>query len=396
MKIGIITLYHENFNYGGQLQAYALQSYLQSKGLDCEQISFRHETILEENKSMISKISRRLFTKPFLHGRVRQVYRNRINAQRYSEFMLEEYGKDIRKERFEYFMESIPHSENVDSKDVSSGIERYDVLITGGDQVWNTSWFNSAYFLGFANSNQKKISYSASAGKDNFSLEDAQIFRRYLKSFDTVLVREKNLENYLSEKCGIESELTIDPVGLFDKEDWEKFSSKVELPEHYIFAYVLGKDKTSRQEIMRIGKNMGLPVVCIPHPWFTYNKNDENFGDVWIGDAGPREFVYMLLNADYVATDSFHGTLFSIIFEKPFIAFSRFRSNEKISLNSRILSILGILSIEDRYVSDLTECAEIQEMDYSDCKIKMKAFCDKSKRMLDNCIIPMTGCLNGE
>lgn len=135
------------------------------------------------------------------------------------------------------------------------------------------------------------------------------------------------------------------------QEEWNEFANhKYALPEHYVFAYLLGEDVERRVMIKKFAKRNNLKIVAIPHVCRCYIEADEDFADVKIRDAGPREFVSLVKNADFILTDSFHGTAFAIIFEKQFFNFSRFKAADSSCLNIRLKNINEDFGLERRHI----------------------------------------------
>ena len=139
---------------------------------------------------------------------------------------------------------------------------------------------------------------------------------------------------------------------MLEKEEWEEFArAEYELPQHYIFAYLLGEDEKRRKQIRIFAQRNHKKIVSIAHVFRRFNQYDEDFADVRIVDAGPREFIGLIERADFVVTDSFHGTAFSLLLEKQFINFGKNSDDDRRSLNVRLKNILEEYKLEERFVS---------------------------------------------
>ena len=142
--------------------------------------------------------------------------------------------------------------------------------------------------------------------------------------------------------------VVVDPTLLLTRKDWEE-----QIPQNniigkpYLFAYLLGKNKEHRRLVEDVAKKLNLQIVSIPH-CDHYNVADVGFGDVH-PIAGPKEFVNLVRYADYVCTDSFHGSIFSVLHNKKFVVFERYSKNSIVSTNTRIDSLLKNLNLEERH-----------------------------------------------
>ena len=381
-KIGVLTLYYKNYNFGGQLQAYALVEYLASHNFICEQICFNQHYIEKEHNS-IDKYIGLLKSPKLLFDRTR----NKVNSYLYKLIIFRKYNKDILTERFDEFMEnSIKHSAMVyNSQNIKKTNDEYEFFIAGGDQIWNPMWTDKTFFLNFLDNSKRKISYSASAGKDFFTYSESKFLIESTKSFDFLSVREDNLQHLLASN---NAKLAADPTLLISQEQWRSFSKKVNVPfKKYIFVYLLGNNKKTRNKIQKLSENCNLPIIYIPYIWRKFNINDFLFGDFQTNNIGPREFVWLIDNASLILTDSFHGVVFSTIFRKKFISFSRFSSTAS-SLNSRICSYLNKIGLSECFIDiDKIENIDLSyNVDYQEVSKKINAFIQESSSFLANAL----------
>lgn len=365
-KILILTLFYQNYNYGGILQAYALYHRLEQMGFECEELNYSQSV-----SGIIQKVWKRGFRiieiakdpRYFLE----QKKKSQIQQQCYEKYIETSKG-DVIKNVFESFMKSEFLSTSVYTPLTIGQLEqKYDAYIVGGDQVWNPEWMDKNYFLRFVKQGNK-VAYSCSAGKSRFSSYDKKKILKYIDDFDVVSVRENNFSQLLDDNK-VKHELVADPVFLLTKEEWEKFSGGTPLVKgKYMFVYLLGEDEMRRKQIKQFSIQNDLKIAFIPHVYRRFNEYDEGFADYEIRDAGPREFVNLLSNASFVMTDSFHGTAFSILMERQFINFSRFEENDIRDLNVRLQSVLMDYSLESRMKTpkDLGtfRVTDIEEIDY--------------------------------
>ncbi len=321
MKVAIITI-TELDNFGNRLQNYALQETLKKMGADVETIpnlivygdrrkfswklKMLKKGIKENNKKYLAELCKQ--------------YRFSRFDNKYFDFS-EEYST----------VEYIPKSLN----------EKYDFFIAGSDQIWNPHFtFNFDFnFLAFAEY-EKCISYAASFGVQDIPNEKKDDFANYLNGIRKLSVREFAGGKIVRELTAREAEVLIDPTLLLSKEDWLRMAKKPfwNQNKRYIITYFLG-DISEREEVFeKISSEM------------------PNFSDLKIIDINeinnlsyfsirPDEFVWLISNAELVVTDSFHGTVFSVLMEVPFVSIER--KGSRISMNSRIETLYGKLGLKD-------------------------------------------------
>lgn len=367
-KILIHTLFYQNYNYGGILQAYALYSKLSSLGYDCEELNY--------DRNVTGKIKKIIYRGYRLWEIIREPIYYKKSKQRAAmqncarKRYISEYNDELRKV-FEVFMTSEFKTTKVFHPDDFNKIHGYDYYIAGGDQVWNPDWTDKNFFF-YKLRDGKKIGYSCSAGKNKFTSSDRRKIVKYAKKMDAITVRENNFSKMLLDN-NISNRVIADPVFLLNESEWNDFSNdKYDLPEHYLFAYLLGDDVQRREAIKKFAKLNNLKIVSIPHVFRYYIEEDEQFADIKIRDAGPKEFVALIRNADFVVTDSFHGTAFSIIFEKQFLNFSRFKADDKRSLNARLKNINEEYGLMERMVNinglETVQINSLNKIDYNECR----------------------------
>ncbi len=366
MKIGILTHYYESRNYGGLLQAYALVTYLRDQGYDAEQICYKFKC----NKSyyeILKNGENKLDDKPLVivdskekKEKNTRFFKRVIRSAHYRLFVKPKEKRNfkrfaIRDKIIKSFRDYyIPHSIEVfDETDIADSNFVYDCFITGSDQVWNFNWFNSAFFLEFADEEKKKIAYSASAGKSEFEEYEKDYLKRMLPRFDSISVREADLTDQFSKISGKEVKNTLDPVFLLDKNEWDMISNEIIVNGKYIFVYLLGPTDEQAKICNELSKKLHLRIVYIPHAASNFYSKEPEIKGKKINKIGPREFISLIKNATYVLTDSFHATAFSVIFNKSFYTFPR---NRMESSNSRIKTLVKMIKCEERF-EDKEFCA---------------------------------------
>lgn len=373
--IKILTFYYRSYNYGGTLQAYALCNFLYRNGLQSEQLCYQSTVA---RKPLLEKLKTTNFKKILvtLRNKVRKVLFN---------FLVKEGER--RKRNFEKFQDlKIPHSNCIYSdKDIALSVKKGDIFIVGSDQVWNPAWTNGRYFLDFVPDNCRKIAYAASFGVDKKNMQLYQEKINLLKRFDFVSVREENVVEVLEKKIKKRVDLVSDPTILLTKEQWDEVSVSPIITEKYIFVYLLGNNKNHRDIVRKVSSILNLKVVFIPHIHFFYNPSDSCLSDFTVDNAGPMEFLGLIKNAEIVITDSFHGSVFSIINEKNFWVLRRHTNTDPQNMSSRLDTLFTELGVPSRYIDEDTILSREflkQKLDYIKVNKSLAKFRARSAKFL--------------
>ena len=355
MKIGIVTHYYKSVNYGGNLQAYALCKVLENMGHQPEQLQIdwagSHRNLLNRQQPGLKQRLKNL-ARPVVYALIPR-YRKKWQASKATRQRLEA--------AFAHFnRQLIPHSQVVYTpKTIGRAVAHYDAFITGSDQVWNPIWYFPPFFLDFVPSHVPKFSYSASIGQSCLPQEVQERYRKHLQDFIGVSVREADAVTLLDGKA----ECVLDPTMLLTKEQWLAVAEKPQLESPYAFCYFLGNDPEERRLAKQYAAQKGLTLVNIPNATGLQHSNDLDFGDVQLDDPSPEAFLGLVAGAAQVFTDSFHATVFSLLFQRQFLAFPREGQG-----SSRITTLLGIFDAADRFqeapeklrVSDLEALPEMR------------------------------------
>lgn len=340
MKVGILTLYYNNRNMGGQLQAFALTNVLRKYCLSAEQISFDYMRYYESNHPVNKNGSNR--TKSYL---VKEIYWLLKVIKKNPQFWQ-------RISRFKCFQYMIRHSTNLYLSDFC---QDYDRIVVGSDQVWG-EWLPprvlELFLLKYCDASCKKYSYAASIGSDFISENHLEILKQSLTRFDSLSVREvsaaKQLEKILPNK---EIMVHIDPTLLLTAAEWDKLQKPAKHPQKYVFCYFLGKERSYREYATIFAKHFHLPIVTMPYIKDNYVEGyEDDFGDIKDISSGPSQFIHLIKNAEVVLTDSFHASVFSLQYHIPFYAMARI-NHETNSSNTRMTDLLGSFALLDRYIS---------------------------------------------
>lgn len=363
-KVGIITIYYRSFNYGGLLQSYALTEFINKKTkLQAEQISYAaipaKKTIFEKWDLIKGFSIKALLGKVLIKLDIlwRIILKPNISKK---------FTK--REQLCDNFRNMVPHSAEVKENDLKALNKKYDVFISGSDQVWNPNTFYSPYFLDFVTDNKKKIAFAASMGVNALSTHQEKKLLPLINRFDLISVREKKAKQIL-EKCipGMEIKVVLDPVLLLDTSEWNQIAKTLIKDRKYIYAYFLGERQRNIRLAKKTAQILNLPIATVPYIYRRYNGFDHKFGDIRLYDAGPCEFLGLIKDAEFILTDSFHAAVFSVIFQKPFFVYDRDLENDTNSMNSRLIDFLEELGLEDRRITrekQLTESKAKELIDY--------------------------------
>jgi len=347
-KIGLCVCY-DTKNYGSQLQILATIKKIEEFGYSTEIIRYNKKLTLK----FIVQMLPRLLNPYFVSNKIVQ-RKNRKKINMYTE--VAEKVK-IRNYRFEQFAENffVKMSKTYEGWECleKQSAENYDAFLCGSDQLWLPSNLGSHFYtLEFAPDYKPKIAYATSFGVSRIPRFQKKRTAKYLNRFQAMSTREITGSKIVTELTGKKAQVVCDPTLLFDKESWSSMiPNKKVINEPYIFCYFLGANEEHRKAVNELKRETGLALVTCPF-LDNFVEADQTFGDIQVYDMDASDFVNMIRYAEYVLTDSFHGTLFSIIYQKKFLIFNRFNNGAN-SRNSRIDSLCTLLGLrERRYYGD--------------------------------------------
>ena len=361
MKVGIVTFHHA-LNYGAVLQAYALQSYLSSLGIDSDVIDYR--------SPYIEYFYKPIKANPFKNGKMflREMLYYGVNKKKRAKFdcFLRRYVK---------------LSNKVESKQELQQINlEYDLFIAGSDQVWNLKWsgLDKTYFLDFADKN-KKYSYAASFGFEKIRDGQAETYQKLLEDFQAISVRENTGKEIVQELLDREAEVSVDPTCLIDKTEWEKICTYPD-ERGYVLVYMLDQSEELISFAKKIASERDTKIIYIS------DALKKKHGFDYRGFLSPSEFVGLFASAGYVVTNSFHGLMFSVIFEKEFCIQYQKKADAP---NSRLVDFINDYHLESRLLENIR--AE-EKTDYALVKKIMKQKVEQSKKFIFD--LPNTDLIN--
>lgn len=336
MKVDIITR-HSVPNYGSLLQSYATQKTIEKMGYESEIINY---TRYEERYENLAKtlLKGKKWDKNLL---LRLIYR-----------ILQSPNYKIQYKKFLEYRKNFLYETNIEYgnlEELKNNTPIADIYCSGSDQIWGrigNSEYDEAYFLEFVKG-KKCISYSSSFGKTELSDDLNNNLDRLLKKYTKILVREDSAKQLLNERGYNNVEQVLDPTLLLSKEEWSElgYKSNVKPFKNYILIYQLHDNKDFDTYAKKIAKNKNMRLLRISSSFFHIIRRGR-----FIYLPNQYDFLKYFENANYVLTDSFHATAFSIIFNKPFIDILPFNKT-----GTRIESILRLFKFDNRIVNDYSD-----------------------------------------
>lgn len=336
-KCGILTITIGS-NYGNRLQNYALQCVIKNFGYFPETIDYTPSYMLnkkkEKNKPIKNnflKLKKIGFSHLFNIINKKILRRKRIKEK-------EVYRRQCFNDFIDQYicMSSQQYDSNSDFNQLN---EIYNFFIVGSDQVWNPYWEgrDEFFYLTFTN-NEKKIAYAPSFGVSQIPENQKKIYQKNLSSFSNISIREEQGQKIIKNLINSDVPILLDPTFLLKKDEWDQIVVESTDKENYILTYFLGIISSKRKrKIKKFAKKNNLKIISMYEDW----NPKSNFG-------GPSEFVGLIKNATYVCTDSFHGAVFSIIYNKPFTVMEREEINNQTNhkMNSRIETLLKNMQLQ--------------------------------------------------
>lgn len=331
-KVGIIT-FHNSYNCGSMMESFALQYTLTKFGVTNEIIDFSNKAQLE----LYSTFHKVKGIKDILRNILIFPYRKNINRnnEKYREFQKN------------FLILSTPRKSTIE--DLSD--DNYSVVISGSDQVWNITLEDGddAYFLPWVK-NARKVAYAPSFGSKNIVkfANDVEKYKTYISDFKALSIRENNGKLWLKELVNKEVPVLLDPTLLLKREDYlPLIATDIEENDKYIFFYSPGYDVGICKFVKEVSKKYGYKVIS----WSEKNyrkKIIQRFGFNLPKYENPSSYLYYIQNAELVFTTSFHGTIFSALFEKKFYIL---KNGGMYGDDDRVRTLVESLALEDRLIT---------------------------------------------
>lgn len=356
-KVGIITL-TKDLNYGNRLQNYAVECLVSRCG------GIPH-TLFNTTWSEYGKTSK---YKSYI-GIPLTILKNReFGISRQIAAMFDRFNNKYLNIADKYDVES----------DMNQIVHKYDAFITGSDQVWNPYWgfIGEKEYLTFAK-NKKKIALSASFGVSEIPEEKKELISQWLNDLDVISVRENRAAEIVKELTGRDAKVLIDPTMCIDVKKWKEIARRPICfkSKSYVLMYVLGDMKMDcLLSVSEYCNKIGAELVIL--------KQNRIFGKY---PVGPREYLYLIANAQYVITDSFHGSVFSILFHRNLAIFHRDGEEENQDMMSRLETLMDRFSLEDCLMKDETFAFQSMNSErWNDIENRLRMYREDLEKFLKN------------
>ncbi len=344
--VGILT-FHRAVNYGAVLQCYALQQALNGLEIENEVIDYRCPFI-ERNYSPapgVSVLHTRQFLRELCNAPVKFKTRSRFHKFLWSNLRL---SNKVKKEQ----MESFCH--------------KYDAIISGSDQVWNLAITgeDTTYLLDFKMENCKRLSYAASIGPRTIKKNYSDIMRLYLRRFDVISVREEAAAEAVQQMTGRVPVLDVDPTVLVETSVWSHLAMESKLHcKKFLLLYLMQDSPELVQLAKTLAHENKLTLYSI---WMTQTKKRAGID---MRGSSVEDYLYLIKNAEYICTNSFHGLMFAIRFHKRF--FWSYQTGKNMS-NPRFEMLVKQYGIDRRCFVPGMKAGEYKEMDFEYTEEVMK------------------------
>ena len=351
-RIAIVAPYKE-YNYGTILQAYALQHVLESEGVDAKYL--RYTTMVPSPlwKKVLNKVSA-----TYKKFRLKEPVVKNYSLDDYSFFHFQEFKSFV--DGYTCFIrERINVSKQCYNPLTLSACNEFDAFMIGSDQTWSEARYlpDTPYFLDGIDNRYPKLSYAPSIGTTHISDSYLSVLIEKLSKFKALSCREKTNCELLSSKLGREVSYVLDPTFMLSADEWGSMATMPSEPiisKQYVLCYILGEKQSISDYAEKLGVEKGLPVYYIVTRPIYLQKRHHLF-------ATPESFLWLIKNAAYVITDSFHGSILSINFNTQFYSFTKRDGLNSVD-NDRILEILSTLDLSNRYKDGSTTFE--QDTDY--------------------------------
>lgn len=351
-RIGLAIVTY-TINYGTYLQAFATQYAIRKLGYDTEIINI--DSVIDD----VTKARKNYFAGQLLNfaevrsyfGIVGSIIQKKINPA-YKKY----YGQ--REAAFSKF-----HDDHFiigpvcDSwKGLSEYCKNFDSVVVGSDQLWRPANIaGNFYTLNFVPTEINKVAYATSFGLKEIRPNQRNTAREFLSRINYLSCREESGARIIHDLTNRNARVVCDPTLLVSREDWESLIPNERIiKDDYILVYLVGDNKEHRKYIKELARRKSKKIVGVLHG-AGYVRGDEKYVDEHPANIGPFDFLNLIKYADSVCTDSFHGCVFSIIFEKELLAFKRFSDKDKMSTNTRVTNLLSRFGLKNRLVENYSE-----------------------------------------
>lgn len=384
-KVAIVSCYFQK-NYGSALQALATQRILDGYGI--ENVTIRYDGLETQIKNQKYKY----YVKQLLNPEIVRGKLGYIKIRLQKKFGKSKLGDNLRlrDEAIKKFEKNFRLSPKVNNfEELAKFVSTYDAVLVGSDQLWLTSNLDADYYtLNWVPDEIKRISYATSFGVSTFPRKYYKVAAKFLNRIDYLSVREEAGKRIINEICGRDATVICDPTIMFTGEQWMDIQGRSPLyDKKYIFCYFLGDNPDQREFVKKLKQYTGCDIVAILH-LNVYVPSDEKFADYTPYEVDSADFINFIYNAEYICTDSFHATVFSVLNKKKFFTFRRFKENYVLQTNSRLDSLLDAIGLKNRILygeDDPQKWADI-EIDYSAVDKELEVMRKVNRQFLENAL----------
>lgn len=365
-KIAIVSCYFQK-NYGSALQALATQKILDE--LNIENVTIRYDGLEKKIKKQKYKYYiKQLLNPEIVLGKIGYV---KVRIQK--KLGITKLGKNfrLRDNTIKKFENNFRLSPQFDSfSDLANYVKDFDAVIVGSDQLWLPSNLDANYYtLNWVPNGVKRISYATSFGLSSIPKNYWEFVAEFINKLDYVSVREESGRMIIKQICNRDATVICDPTLMFTGEEWKSIQKASPIyKKKYIFCYFLGDNLEQREFVKKLKAEMGYDIVAILH-LNVYVGSDEYYADATPYDVDSADFLNYIRYAEYVCTDSFHATVFSILNHKKFFTFRRFKENYALQTNSRLDSLLGRFNMKNRMLTGKENPQQVLADDIDYCEI---------------------------
>lgn len=366
MKIGIFT-YHFTNNIGSVLQAYALQKKLLNLGYDSDIINYQKKGWKDLEYSSYKRAIRKLFGK--LECIIWPICLILIKNRENKFYNFRKKYLKINSDKF------------TESKETLCDLEKqYDKFIVGSDQIWNYNniKFDPTYLLDFVKDSKKKNAYAPSFGIEKLDNENKEIYRKHLSDFKYLSAREQQGGKLIYDLLGKECPVLLDPTLLLNKYDWEQIAVKPKYKDEYILIYLMAHSDSAIKFAEKLADIYKIRIVQI----VSYRKR--NYNNSYVYNVTPNEWLGLFANAKFIITNSFHGTAFSMNFNKNF--FVEPLKAGAVNTNSRLMSIIDIFSLQNRLIINGDNSFIHEQIDYKKIMKQLEVKRDEASQYLEHLV----------
>lgn len=386
-KTAIVSCYFQP-NYGSMLQALATQMALDRLGID-------NETICIDGLNREIRLAKmRYFAKASLTSDILLSKAGMAMARMRRKVLKGSYAQ-MMQERLQAFSDFenrwFRMSECYGSRAelTKACADKYSAVLVGSDQLWLPANIAADYYtLSFVPDSVNTISYATSFGQAQLPRDSERAAMRFLPGIRHISVREKSGQKIVARLTGRRVPVVADPTLLFDGKEWMDVQKEKPLIEgDYIFCYFLGNNPQHRKFASRLAEKTGCRIVALPHI-DEYVRSDEGYADETPWAVGPGDFLNLVRNAQWVLTDSYHCTAFSMQYERMFFTFRRYHRKTRQSTNSRLDTLLEQCGISERLLTgeeEISACTELS-IDFADVRKRIERLRKYSWKYLESAL----------